>query len=690
MARALSDAVLSWELFQDYDRERGSWIEQAANDEDFFFGKQWTDQEIKTLTEKGMAPLVVNRTMPVIQQEVAIFLAKRPSFKYFPADDYGDVDTAKIFSDCAQHVWHISNGDSQYQQCIQDYFVTGAGYMQAYVDPYADEGRGEVLIKSVPIWDVYPDPNSREIDLSDARFVLVSRLIPKKTLMMMYPDKESAIKQIPTEEGPVSDHPGGNPNTDMYHSESITNYVESVGDNEKVRVIERYQKVRKKKYKIMDRATGKVYKVDKKPDSAALDAESSEIRAIPIYETRIEVVVTASNTTTLDKYTLKTPIYPVVPFYLHHRRNPYPCGDVMIIKGMQQETNKRRSILIHNATLSGNYRIMAEKNSIANKEEFERKGSQPGFILEYLNTGGEPPKELLPQQLPAAWIQLEQEGKADIEYALSVFAHQMGSGADAPDTYRGLLALEEKGQQKIQHKARHARQALRNLGLVTLHLIQQTYSPQKIIRVVGEENEKVRQTVVNQIEVDPFTGETRTINDLTVGSYDLMVGDGTSMPTNRMAMLQQYLEMYQLGIVDKAEVIKKTDIEDREAMLDRMGEVQQLQAQLSQLEESLKDLEGLNQTLRRNLQQQEIHAGAQKVMMAGERELMQTQAAEQLKRQRLKDELNLLQEKIALAERSAKAAITNKVEQTSAQMGLIKLKAEMEADIERRRKQSTD
>jgi hypothetical protein len=681
------DARLSWQVFLDYQAAREEWAKMAAVHEDFFYGVQWQASEITALQERGMAPLVVNRTMPVIQQEMAMFMAKRPAFKYFPVDDVGDPAVAAVFNDAAQHVWHISNGDSEYQQTMQDYFVMGAGYIIAYIDPHADDGRGEVMIKSLPPWDVYPDPNSRNIDLSDARYIIVSRLIDIDQLIYMYPDHAEQINDAPTDNGTVIDKPVGMPNTDISSAIAAVNFQGTIRQQKKVRFIERYEKIRVKRWKIFDATRGVTFKMSELPKAyqAALHNDLSSIRATPVWETAVEVVCSLGDTIVIDKYVLKLDTYPVVPFYLHHRRNPYPVGDVAIIMGMQQETNKRRSIMLHNATLSGNFRMIAPKGSIQNKEEFERRGTTPGFLIEYLEIGGAPPRELLPAPLSPAWVQLEGEAKSDIEYSLSVFGHMMGSGQDAPETYRSLLALEERGQQKIQYKAKHARHGLRMLGIVVMQLIQMTYSPQKILRVVGETNEAAKRVVANGQEVDQFTGEIKTFNDLMVGKYDLIVADGTSMPTNRMAMSSMMMDMFQMGLVDKEEVWRKLDGIDLEAMKKRMSEASQLAAQLQQLQDALKNVEGLNQTLRRQLQQAEIHLGAQKEIGKMRDDSAQTVVDQEVTRARINDELGLVQERVAMVEDDARAKSNQLVQKTRDEMALMRMRAEMEAEVERER-----
>jgi len=652
MASSVNEAQLSYHLYLEYASAREDWARNAAEDEDFYLGKQWTDDEIKRITEKGMAPLSVNRVMPVIQHEVSIFLANRPSARYYPMED-GDVATAALFNTLYDYIWQNSNGDQQSISAALDYFALGACYFQVFIDRYADDGNGEVLWKNIPVWDVYPDPNSREPDLSDAKYVIVSRLIDRSALKFMYPDKASAIDKAPGEDGPAADRPSMNPD---YEGASISisdiQFTESIGNEQKVRIIERHELVRRKLAKIIDSVNGSIMVVE--PNMVDKDRLPPGTRLQWIWRTHERVTVSLDKDVMLYQYENDVPYYTIVPAFLHHRRNPYPKGDVSVMKGLQQETNKRRSIMIHNATLSGNYRIMAEKNSIQNKAEWEREGSKPGFILEYVvGSSGQPPREMLPQALPTAWIQLEQEAKADMEYSVSVFAHQMGSNFNAPETYRGLLALEENGQKRIQHKARALNLAYRNMGRIIMRMAQRVYRSPKVLRVVGNSSQEINETLINHFALNENGEKIEKFNDISIGKYDLVVLDGTSMPTNRMAMLSIYMDLYQLGVVDKYEVIKKTDIIDRDELLQRVGEVSNMQAQLSQMEEAIKSTDGLNQTLRRQLQQAMVQIEALKGSEEIKEEVATTRSHQALMRERTTHALALLKEKQAMRERQA-------------------------------------
>ena len=665
-------------IFKDYETLRTDWALEAANDEDFFFGNQWTQSQIYDLGEKGMAPLVVNRTMPVIMQEVSMFTAKRPTFRALPRDD-SDVSKAGFWTDVFDYIWYISNGDSEFQQCIRDYFVMGLGYMCAFINPMADDGRGEVQVESVPVWDVYPDPNCRKIDFSDARSICVSRRIDVDSLLRMYPHERRQILKADAEMGSNSDRPGGNPGiVGQYLTPDMYDYVSAYSGSQgrKLRTIDCYEKILEPYIRIYYLSNGNVQEIPAEKWNTALESNPGLV-VEKFYKTRVKLTQTLGSSVVLHELVLPCEDYPIVPFVLHHARTPFPIGDVAVIKGMQIEINKRRSIMIHNASLSGNSRFMAEEGAIKNEADFERRGARAGYLLKY-RKGYEKPEQLHPAALPNAFIQLEGEAKQDLEYAVSVFAHMMGSSADAPETYRALLALEEAGQKKIHHKALHARHSLRILGKVVLQLSQAVYQRPKLMRIVGEDNVEMKTIWMNKLQLDPLTGEMQTINDARVGKFDIVVSDSTSMPTNRMALLNLYLEMFQLGIIDRTEVIKKTDVRDRDGLLERMGEIQQLQGELNASYEENKNLAGLNQTLRRQSQQLEIHLGAQKGLETTRDQVRQTTMEQRLARARVGDALQTLSERIKIQEQ--KLGLDAK--ELIAQMGIEREKRRALAEVQ--------
>ena len=132
--------------------------------------------------------------------------------------------------------------------------------------------------------------------------------------------------------------------------------------------------------------------------------------------------------------------------------------------------------------------------------------------------------------------------------------------------------------------------------------MQQLYTEEKVIRLV-QPNGTEKEERFNFYAEDA-NGEVAKFHDVSTGSYDIVVVSGSTLPTNRMALLNNYMEMYKMGLIDQVEVLKKSEIVDIEGVLERSGQMQQMQAQNQQLQEELKKVKGDLQTADR----ESVHA----------------------------------------------------------------------------------
>jgi len=182
-----------------------------------------------------------------------------------------------------------------------------------------------------------------------------------------------------------------------------------------------------------------------------------------------------------------------------------------------------------------------------------------------------------------------------VERELGVYAIQQGDPSQAPDTYRGTLSIEEYGQRRIKSKLDDVEGSLTQLGKVVLQLIPYVYDEERTIRLL-QPNNIMKETVLNQAIANEFGTVVEKVNDVSVGQYDVQVVSGSILPTNRYALLEYYMQLYQMGIIDQVEILKKTDVADADGVMERVGMIRNLQGQLAQAQEEIKRLQGDLQT----------------------------------------------------------------------------------------------
>ena len=696
-------------LYDIYSKERDNWSLQAKEDKEFRLGRQWTKEQEDVLRARGQAPIVVNRIHPAVEAAKSMLTANRPAFRVAPRED-SDNKVAQVMSALLSYMYDISDGTTVVRQTVDDYYTMGVGYIQVYQDPMMDMGKGEVCLHNIDPMDVYVDPNARDKFLDDAENIIVSRMFTRAQAKKMFPMYEQAIENAASDQKWDTIETGRS--TDGLAA-TFPEDVNTVQEQDYIRGYERYFKVKQPKYRIFETFSnnedllseedfqqsvqrpawilqGEKVLVDPQQVQALMqqfemrkaqmqeerkrqlavrgeDPNSADLMPLPeldieevtygdliergIIETVKITVERVKHCVVMgDKYLysriLPTDKYPIVPVMNIHTRTPYPTSDVRMVKGLQEFINKTRSLIIAHATTSTNVKILVPEGSVDMKN-FEEKWSQPGVAISYDPTDG-PPMPVQPSPLPNELYHNETTAKSDIDHQLGLYEMMMGNTKAAPQTYKATISLDEFGQRKMKSKLADIEAALTRVAQVAIPLMQQLYTTRKVFRVV-QPNNSLNEYVINKKLVDDKTGEVQIINDITIGMYDVVYVAGSTLPTNRYAELEFYMDAYQKGLIDRQEVLKKTEVFDMEGVLERIDLIGQLQQQLKASQEQIKQLQGDLQT--RDREAVNLRKKVEVEKFKGELDGVsnKTKAANTIYEKRLDDNLSTLKRDIALA-----------------------------------------
>ena len=376
--------------------------------------------------------------------------------------------------------------------------------------------------------------------------------------------------------------------------------------------------------------------------SANKDVSKNIVDAVKFYENRIVLTCTVGDDTFLYEYTLPINEYPIVPIPYMYTGTPYPMSAVVPLIGKQQEINKSHQIMLHNANLASNLRWMYEEGSVP-EEEWEQYSSAPGALLKY-RQGFTPPTPVLPAPINNAFYSITQEGKSDAEYISGVPSSMMGFTKEQPETYRGLLANDEFGTRRLKAwMGSIVEPCLEHLGRVFQSIAQKHYSVEKVFRIVQPEagqtpQEQEKEVRINIPIYNDYGESIMKYNDYASARFDVRIVAGATMPINRWALLEEYFRWFQAGLIDDIAMIAETDIRNKKSVIERKSMYSQMQGQISQMEEALKDKEGTVETLERQL----VQAGIKmKVGEAGNeirKDVLETESQQKLLRGMLKSE----------------------------------------------------
>jgi len=336
--------------------------------------------------------------------------------------------------------------------------------------------------------------------------------------------------------------------------------------------------------------------------------------------------------------------YPVVPIMNGWNRNPYPMSDVRLVKGLQEYINKIRSLIIAHASTSTNTKLLIPRGAINKKQLEEDWGKAGTAVIEFDPELGTP-VVAGPVPLPNELYKNEADARADIERILGIYALMQGDGQSAPQTFKGTVAMDEYGQRRIKSKRDDIEEGLNQLARVVVGLIQYTYQDEKVMRLM-QPNNMPKEVTLNSPIYDDFGNYMGKINDITIGKYDVIVTSGSTLPSNRWARFEYYMQLHQAGLIDQVEVLKQTDVADMEGVLERAGQMKQLQGQVQSQQEEIKKLKGDLQTAQR----ESLHDRKRVEVKEFEKKLAKAEAkvemAQKLYSTRLADELKMDKERI--------------------------------------------
>jgi len=593
------------EIFQRYADARRDWDVEARDAIDFTLGNHYTAQESEVLQSIGQADFTIDRIYAAIDKLKSLMTSRPVKFSVTARED-SDTKLANVWRTLLEYIYDISDGQHHFKQAVHDYATTGLGYFYAYIEPESDYGRGEVMFTHLNPFRVYVDPASRDRYFKDAANILLSTILTKEQLLDLYPDVEEFLPNIETYN--MSDYYNDYPDSQNKNSINVFTPAE-VEDKDyestiaqRYRIIERFNKVRVPFYRVADQKNGTETIMSAEAFQMFLaeneaNFENNTYAYVEIPQTRIKVTASLGQVL-LYETILDTDIYPIVPIPNIWTNTPYPKSDVNKVKDMQRLLNKLFSLALSHAQTSAGLKLLVPQGSVENISQLEKDWANPNAVIEYDPSYGEPHFPS-PQPLTSQFYALINQIERYIDLNFGVPELLQGFKEGAPQSVRGTMLLAQMGEGRGASKLRDIEMSLQQLGKVLYQMSKGHYSFEKKFRIVQPNNDITQFAINNRLYDDKTKELVKIENDITSGQFDIRVVSGSTMPNNKHAEYQMYLEAYQLGLIDRTEALKKTEIFDKEGVLARTGEVQRMQGIIAQLQDQIKILSGDLQTAQR-------------------------------------------------------------------------------------------
>ena len=649
------------ELYRQWRDSRSDWDTEARKDIDFYLGNHFSQDESDELSQRNQADIPMDRISAAIEKFKAVLTSRPPAFTITPRED-SDVQVATLWRTIMGYVWQNSDGDWQMKQAIQDYATTGMGYLYAYIDSESDFGRGDVKFTYVDPFRVYASPSSRDRWFGDSDGIILSTILTGEQAVNLYP--ELADKQDPlTGEvipGLINDISGFTYDEEDYPASQNKNSMvvftpADVKDKDyyqvkKYQVLERFYKVKVPFYRVIDMQTqdedilsqeeyAKFYQENKE----AFDIGA--FTAIEVLQTRVKVCASMGEVILYEQI-LNTDEYPIIPLPNIWTGTPYPKSDVSRARPMQRLLNKLWSLALSHAQASAGLKLLVPLGSVDDIDQLEKDWANPNAVIEVDSSQGEPHYPA-PQPLAGEFYRLIQQSEFYIDFIFGLPEMMHGFAEKAPETMRATERMIALGSERPKSKLRDIEFSINKLGKVLYNLSKGHYTYKKIFRLAQPNNN------ITEVMANFYTDVSQAILDLKkerhmLDQHDVRIEPGSTMPSSKYAELAVYLEAFQMGIVDRYEVLKKNpELFDKEGIMRRTEEKQLMQQQIQAMEAQIKNLQGDLQTAQRESVSDRKRVEVEKFKSRLSEINSESKADRRVQRGKLENEVKLEVEKLA-------------------------------------------
>ena len=560
------------------DKDR-DWRDEAKEDVEFYYGKQWSDSDRLAMNEVGRPIITINRIKPLINLLSGYQRLNRYEPEFLPRTK-SDMELCNVRKGVTKYILDSCDYVSVESQVFLDGCITGRGWLEVTYDWDYSALDGDINVKRVSPFDVYVDPESVKPDYSDAKFIFKAKWADKEELKAVYPEHADFIEFQSTEYDRTED-------------------IEFVGleplwyqrDTNRVRVVERWgKKTEPQTYYLLH--DGQL--IPRQQINAVSMLQIKKPVTLPT--TKVYVSVFIGELLLEEK---ESPYehgeFPIVPYLAYFLgENDIPAGVVRDIKDVQREVNKRRSQSLHILGTQANSGWMYEQGALTaqQKTQLSKFGATPGAQLEV--TALSQIQRINPPNPPVGIMQAEQAAVQDIRDISGINEGMLGT--DIAQSTSGR-AIELRQRQAVTHigalfdNLRRTKQKM--LFLMwgkrgKKGVIQQYFNEQKTFRIIGENGQTEFIEVNKPVVVnDPLMGAIQqTLNDLSAGEFDIVVSDTPSTSTQRQAQFWALTDaISKLGIPGDMVfdiIIDLSDIPQKEEIKKRWTERQQAQSQQNQ------------------------------------------------------------------------------------------------------------
>lgn len=562
----------NWDRYQ-YGKNRGhiEYMQQVRRCEDMYLGggRQWRPEDRKFVEDQGRQALEFNEIKGDINTVIGYQIHNRMDIAFKPRGGEADLATATILSKVAMQVADQNALHWKETQVFSDGLIQQRGYYDVRMNFDANI-HGEIQIETLDPMDVVPDPDAKTYDPKGWSDVTVSRWLTLDDIENRYGKKARKIADQSGDAGyDFGDAGDDGPERNKFASDGVTGLADAYttqGEGvHRFRIIDRQVRKLKMVKCLVFPDTGDVRLLDQLSSESVADALAKGATETKRMQTVIEWVVSTCSSV-LHEQISPYDDFTVVPFFAYFRRGK-TTGMVDDAIGPQEALNKLASQFVHIVNTSANSGWITEEDSITNMTpgELEERGASTGLHIE-VRKGAKTPQKIQPNSVPTGIDRLMVWAEKGIKSATVSEALRGDAGSEVSGV--AIQSRQFAGQQALAVLLDNLALTRRILARRILSLIQTFYDAHRIFRIT-ETDPYTGKQAVERVEInryDPTTGG--YYNDVTVGTYDVVITEQPMQITFENSQFNQVIEMRKAGVrLPDPTVIRYSNLQDKHEII---------------------------------------------------------------------------------------------------------------------------
>jgi hypothetical protein len=489
-------------------------------------GAQWDSSMRK---ERGNRPCYeFNKCRINGKRVINEIRANRPQGKV-RAVEGGDKKVAELYEGLCRNIANVSDFDTVTDQAAE-YQVDAGMAAWRVVTEYSSESAfdQDILIKPFKNpFCVFVDPGCQDVLKRDAEDWIITERISKRSFESRWPDAEPVQFEESVEFDDQDDWE----------------------DGESVRICEYWYKEPVEKEVWLIQGPNGPMAIDSTSDeAAALKAQGvTPIKTRPVRSYKIKMCI-ASGDSILEEADWAGSQFPFVMVYGEYK---VIDGEVKwwglhrFAKDAQRSYNINRTSCDETVAGAPKEYFWATPDQAKGHTDNWTEAHKKNFPFKLYNpdpkTGGAPPQRAGGVEVPAALMALSEMAAQDLRDVTGL--HEASFGMESGEKSGVALARKQnQGAIVTYNFPDNIAKGVRRTWEILIDLIPHIYDSERELRVIGADGAE-DYAKVNALVMDPRTGQTIRVNDLTTGKYDVVVTVGPNFSTQRQEAAEIYGEL---------------------------------------------------------------------------------------------------------------------------------------------------